>query len=460
MAKADTPSHESFKAAVQWFIQNRLQTKLGELKDDDPKREEERKRHQPVVWIEDAVQRVEKIQIATHSLKPIHSQAKGTNLYVKPSDLFVLDELGSHALGNDFEPDVIGDAKYLSKVNVAAARDLHQLLKLQVCGRSLLAALQEKDPSAMQALHDDTERAKTWCDALVDLTQPRSNERASSHTLAKQLYWLTGGDATDGDYELLAPLFPASLVHRVYTDVKDALSGAANKAAREARRKSKTHDGVLVDYPGLAMQKMGGTKPLNISQLNSEHGGKNYLLASLPPIWQVSDQPLPLNVDSVFKHLYPQRPEVKSTVRDLLHFLEKKPPQNKTTRECLAVYVEALVEELVNLAGQLQRGLPAGWTRDDERFHQLAPVEQLWLDPLRAELPGEDDFADEWLRLDWPDEIFERFGNWLNAQFKVKGKPVGDIEARAWQRALREYDDWRETLKEQRRRIHKQGGQQ
>lgn len=30
---------------------------------------------------------------------------------------------------------------------------------------------------------------------------------------------------------------------------------------------------------------MGGTKPQNISQLTSERGGANYLLASLPPTW-------------------------------------------------------------------------------------------------------------------------------------------------------------------------------
>ncbi|ABM57218.1 type I-F CRISPR-associated protein Csy1 [Verminephrobacter eiseniae] len=450
MAKTDTPSHDSFKAAVQAFLQERLEAKLDKLKDDDPKREEERNKYRPTVWIEDAARRVQQIQAVTHSLKPIHPDARGTNLYVEPDSLPMLTELGSHALGKDFAPDVTGNA---------AALDVYKFLKLQVGERSLLTALQEEDPAAMQVLHDDAAQAKALRDKLVGLTQPGSGG-ASSHSRAKQLYWLTGSDAAaDDDYELLAPLFATSLAHRVYADVQEVRFGEANKAARQAWRERKAHDGVLVDYPGLAMQKMGGTKPQNISQLNSERGGVNYLLASLPPIWKVTERRLPVNTDSVFKHLYPQRPDVQKTVRELRRFLEEDPEPNLATRERRAAYVETLVNELLNLAGELQQGLPAGWTLNDKRFQQLAPVEQLWLDPRRATLPDEDDFAKEWLWQDWPAAIAKRFGNWLND--KLAGRLlVGDVEAREWQRALIGEDDgWREALTEQRKHIHQQRGQ-
>jgi len=448
MAKTDTPSHDSFKAAVQAFIQERLEAKLDKLKDDDPKREEERSKYLPAVWIEDAARRVQQIQAVTHSLKPIHPDARGTNLYVEPDSLPALAELGSHALGKDFAPDVTG----------AAALDVYKFLKLQVGERSLLTALQKEDPAAMQVLHDDAAQAKALRDKLVGLTQPGSGE-ASSHSRAKQLYWLTGSDATaDSAYELLAPLFATSLAQRVYDDVEKDRFGETNKAARQAWHERKAYDGVFVDYPELAMQKMGGDNTQNISQLNVNRGGVNYLLASLPPIWKVSEQRLPVNADSVFNHLYPQRSEVRKTMRGLLQFLEEDPGRNQPTRKRRAAYVETLMDELVNLAGQLRQGLPAGWTLNDKRFHQLARVEQLWLDPWRAEFPDEDDFAEEWLRLDWPAAIVKRFGNWLNAQFEGR-LLVGDDEAREWQRALSEDDGWREALAEQRRRIHKQRGQ-
>ncbi|WP_265285409.1 type I-F CRISPR-associated protein Csy1 [Verminephrobacter aporrectodeae] len=449
MAETDAPAHSSFQAAVQAFIQERLQTKLDKLKEDDPERERLRARYQPAAWIEDAAQRVQQIQAVTHSLKPIHPDARGTQLYAEPSSLPTLSELGSHALGNAFDFDVVGNA---------AALDVYKFLKLEVNGRSLLTALQEEDASALRALHGDATQAKTLRNALLRLTQPRS-DRTSSHTRAKQLYWLTGSDAcADDGYELLAPLFATSLAHTVHTQVKDARYGKANKAARQARRERKAHGGVFVDYPGLAVQKMGGTKPLNISQLNSERGGVNYLLASLPPIWQPRRQRLPVNTDSVFKHLYPERPGVRNTVRALRRFLERDPRPNQATRERRAADIEKLVDELVMLATKLQQSLAPGWTRDDERFHKLARAEQLWLDPLRAELPGEDDFAKEWRWMDWPNTIGRFFANWLNA--KLAGQlPVGDVEAREWQRTLLVKDDgWRETLAEQRRRINGQGG--
>ena len=85
----------------------------------------------------------------------------------------------------------------------------------------------------------------------------------------------------------------------------------ANKAARQARRERKVHDGVFHDYPGLAVQNMGGTKPQNISQLNSERRGVNYLLSSLPPQWKASAARLPVHATSVFDRLFIARPEVR-----------------------------------------------------------------------------------------------------------------------------------------------------
>ncbi len=91
----------------------------------------------------------------------------------------------------------------------------------------------------------------------MSLTQPRA-EGPSSHTLAKQLYWLTGTDACDdAHYTLLAPLYATSLAHAVHTQVQEGRFGEANKAARQARRERKVHDGVFHDYPGLAGTEHG-----------------------------------------------------------------------------------------------------------------------------------------------------------------------------------------------------------
>ena len=440
----ETCGKAGYRAAISAFLQERLQAKLDKLKPDDPQRDQVVASFAHDAWLANAAKRVEQIQAVTHSLKPIHPDARGTNLYVEPAYLPALAELGSHALGDHFVGDVVGNA---------AALDVYKLLKLEVNGRSLLTALLSQDADALAALHANPAQAQVLRDAFVSLSLPRAGG-PSSHTLAKQLYWLTGGDAcTDSDYALLAPLYATSLAHAVYVPIQEDRFGEANKAARQARRERKAHGGVYHDYPGLAVQNMGGTKPQNISQLNSERRGMNYLLSSLPPQWVPSAVRLPVHAASVFDRLFITRPEVRQTVRALRQFLESDPEPNLATRQQREAMVDTLLDELVSLAAELQQLLPPGWTRDDERFQELNADEQRWLDPLRAELPGEAAFAQQWLRMDWPDAIGKRFANWLNAQLRDK-LPLGDAEAREWKKVLlTDEDGFQQQLRELRKRL-------
>jgi len=439
------PTFSNYREAIHTFLQERLNAKLEKLKaDEEGKRTELIAQHQPNPWLEDAARRVQQIQAVTHSLKPIHPDARGTNLYVEPRTLPPLAELGSHALGERFVGDVAGNA---------AALDVYKLLKLEVNGRSLLTALLAHDADALAALHTDPAQAEKLRDAFVSLTQTRA-ECLSSHTLAKQLYWLTGTDVCDDShYTLLAPLYATSLAHAVHAQVQEDRFGEANKAARQARRERKMHDGVFHDYPGLAVQNMGGTKPQNISQLNSERRGMNYLLSSLPPQWQASAVRLPVHATSVFDRLFIARPEVRRAVRALRVFLESDPDTNLATRERREALLDALVDELASLAAELQQILPPGWSSEDERFADLHRSEQLWLDPLRAEQPDEANFAREWLQMDWPAAVGQRFANWLDAQLRGK-LPVGDAEARAWQKELlTDEDGFQQQLRTLRQRL-------
>lgn len=447
-----TGGKAGYRAAISAFLQERLQAKLDKLKPDDPQRDEVIASFAHDVWLASAAKRVEQIQAVTHSLKPIHPDARGTNLYVEPRTLPPLAELGSHALGERFVGDVVGNA---------AALDVYKLLKLEVNGRSLLTALLAQDADALAALHTDPAQAQALRDAFVSLTQPRA-EGPSSHTLAKQLYWLTGTDACDdAHHTLLAPLYATSLAHAVHAQVQEDRFGEANKAARQARRERKMHDGIFHDYPRLAVQNMGGTKPQNISQLNSERRGMNYLLASLPPQWKVTEQRFPSHAESVFARYFDSRPLVRQTVKALRRYLESDPDPVKGTRDHRKELVDVLVDEMVNMAAELQHALVPGWTLNDSRFSKLNDDEKAWLDALRAELPEEEDFANLWLAMEWPDAIGTRFGNWLNA--RLEGKlSFSDIEFREWKKELlTDEDGFSQQLRERRKRIRaaRKGGQ-
>ena len=428
----------SFRTTVDAFLQERLQAKLDKLKpDEDAQLADLIAQYQRDAWLENAAKRVQQIQAVTHSLKPIHPDARGTTLYVQPSTMEPLSELGSHALGASFSPDVVGNA---------AALDVYKLLKLEVSGVSLLAALQASQPEAMQALSADPQRAQVWCDAFVSLTLARK-DKAASHERAKQLYWLAGNDPNDDTaYHLLAPLYATSLAHAVYGQLQEDRFGDVNKAARQARRDGKAHEGVHHEYRDLAVQKMGGTKPQNVSQLNSERGGTNYLLSSLPPpAWKPSPRYLPVHCNSAFDRAFGARPAVRRTVKAFLAFLLTDLEPNRHTRQKVDDFLDRLVDEVVVYAGELQ-SQAAGWSMD-KRYEDLAWPEKFWLDPHRAEMPDEADFAEQWLLMDWPAEIGKRFARWLNAELQGK-LPVGDAEAREWRKVLLgEGSSWAQSLR-------------
>lgn len=415
----------SFGVAIDVFITERLQAKLDKLAEDDPRRTQLLAQHQRTPWLEDAARRVRQIQAVTHSLKPIHPDARGTNLYMPATQMRPLDEVGSHVLGDRFDADVVGNA---------AALDVYKLLKLQVNGQTLLDALLQEQGEALAALSDDEEQAETWREAFVGLVGERA-EASSSHERAKQLYWLTGDDPCDDDqYHLIAPLYATSLAHVVHRELQEHRFGDANKEARQARRDGKMHDGTFHHYPDLALQKLGGTKPQNISQLNSERRGINYLLSTLPPVWKSSDLRLPAHATSVFDRLFSGRIEVRRTLRRFSTFLAGNPDETMDTRNRVDAFVERLIDEATIMAGGFHTTLPGGWSLD-EQYADLAMAEKLWLDPLRAELPEESDFAREWLWMDWPADIGKHFAQWLNA--RLEGRfAVGDAEHRQWKKLL------------------------
>ncbi|MFM9785779.1 type I-F CRISPR-associated protein Csy1, partial [Streptomyces scabiei] len=85
-----------------------------------------------------------------------------------------------------------------------------------------------------------------------------------SHKLAKQVYFPVGND-----YHLLCPLFATSLAQVLHEKLVASRFGEEAKAARDAHKAGKWHPQPDVRYPDMAEMHFGGTKPQNISALNS-----------------------------------------------------------------------------------------------------------------------------------------------------------------------------------------------
>lgn len=416
-----------FRAAIDAFLQERLNAKLDKLADDDPKRDALIQQHRPDTWLPDAARRVGQIQAVTHSLKPIHPDARGSNLYCPPASLNPHAEIGTHALA-EFDDDIVGNA---------AALDVYKFLKRKVDERSLLDWMRDADPDLHAALSPDPEVADDWFTAFTALTRPRQDGEAS-HSLAKQVYWLTGDDPSDdGHFHLLAPLYASSLAHAVYKTLDEDRFGETAKQAREAQRNHQAHPTGHRVYPELAVQKLGGTKPQNISQLNSERRGFNYLLASLPPRpWDSQLQLLPRAGQASIFDAWSKNLSTES----LRRFLAANPGKTMETRNARDELSDHIIDMILAFASAVQKRT-AGWTAQPD-CPLADESEQLWLDPYRCE--NDLAFRERWQQMAWPKRICERFGQWLNAEL-MKRLKLGEDEAatqRHWSTELAHHPDW------------------
>lgn len=416
-----------FRDAIDAFISARREAKLKSKEGDAS---DLAARYDYGSWLTDAARRVSQIQAVTHVPKATHPYARGTSLHVPPRSLPSRSEIGTHVLGDDFAVDVVGNA---------AALDVFKFLGIEVEGCRLLDWMQAGDADLQAALHPDASVAAAWMKAFSNLV--RDGGDPSSDALAKQLYWLVGADpADDAGYHLLQPMFSSSLAQAVHTEIQEARFGDANKQARQSRRDKKPHTTPNREYLNLAVRKLGGTKPQNVSQLNSERRGMNYLLASLPPVWRRQQAAGLLGAESALDRFRYGGGEVQKLMRALTDLLLSEPEKNMATRDRREAIEQALGAQLQVFAAGVHSTMEPGWSRNPDC--RLPLCEKIWLDPERAELPmhegheeEDQDFRMAFERGVWPDEIASRFAHWVNGQLREAGLvTVGDVEFRHWAR--------------------------
>lgn len=417
-----TFAHSNLRSLMLAFIAERRDAKLGKLKESDAKaREAVEAAYEIGAWLQDAARRAPQIQVATHIVKPSHPEAKGTNLRVRPTPLEG-GLLGTHSLGDTIPDDAVGNA---------AALDVYKFLSLEYEGRPLLSLAIDQNPEFLAALSPDPSEAQRLCSAFASMV--RTNDSPASDKFSKQVYF----PLEDGGYHLLSPLFPTSLVHAAQSRMRDDRFGEKAKAARDAHFKGEAHPQGYREYPRLAIRKFGGTKPQNISQLNSVRYGENWLLASLPPRWNQLTYRSPLRVETVFGKTFGRQGPVRDLIFELRSFLETEKRNNVDIRERRASLIADICEETISFASCI-RNLPPGWSAHAEcRLHQS---ERLWLDPRRA--LEDSDFATALKTTSWQRDVSQRFAHWLNQELSAGDLEMGDPEHLEWTRTLATELQW------------------
>jgi CRISPR-associated protein Csy1 len=385
------------------------------------------KNYAPRNWLTDAAGRAGQISLVTHALKFTHSDAKGSSVFSVGSSEQTINTLATNTLSQP-AVDAVGNA---------AALDVAKLLQLEYKGESLIACLSRNDTAPLEKLAENPQQLEQW---VAGFKQVLTNKNPSSHSLAKQIYFPVG----QGEYHLLSPLFSSSLAQAMHQRISEARFSEASKEIYQACKAGEWHPEPRVIYPKTAALNMGGTKPQNISYLNSVRGGHVWLLPCAAPVWQNQNKP-PLNQSSIFQERKAFSAMAKDAVWQLKQYLRSLDPQDKNMeiRQQRAAYVDEIIDILFcYVAGIQNREDWQCWTMKEEC--QLSRAQQLWLDPWR--MKHDKDFQFEREGGDWKKDIALDFGVWLNHQLKTDELKFSEVERREWstaslfKRRLREFE--------------------
>ena len=370
-------------------------------------------------WLTDAARLASGVSFSTHPIKFTHASAKGaSSVYSCASQTRMPTDNNVYLSTANLHSPVIDVAYDDAKLSPYA-----KLLQLRFGDNSLADNISNGDFSPLEDFAQSQAQLEEW---VRGFRLALSDKSLKSHTLAKQLYFPVG----EQQYHLLSPLFSSSLSQAIFQRVINSRFGDEVKNVRDARKASKFIDKQDVNYLNTALQNFGGSKPQNISQLNSGRGGKSFLFSSAPPTWQSELKP-PLNCKSIFSGEYDRR-AWKQSQRFQQYLLSiQKLDSTMIIRRNIDAYLDELIDVLLNYAAEVQCMTHfAGWTNQDNP--KLKRDQQLWLDPYR----NDPLFQEERAKGDWQVRIADDFAFWLKRRLKHEQLVFGETEHQEWLRLL------------------------
>jgi CRISPR-associated protein Csy1 len=392
------------------FLGDRKQAKLN--KPGDATVEEIDNDFRVENWVASASVRAGQLSMVTHPGKFSHPDARISPVLYEgkaETDGYV------HSGNLTVQTDVLGNA---------AALDVYTFLSLRLSdGKTVFEHFEASTEILRDVLGVDRPTFEQWRIGFLGIKSVDDISRTDGKI--KQVYFPVG----DG-YHLLSILTPSGVLTLNRARMQQSKFSDEAKAARENRRNNSLHDTGFNDFAGYLKMKFGGTKPQNISKLNSVNSGEAWLLQSFPPSFSPKYTRLPqrdffesLALDDSIKLVFAT-----------LHRLFTTDYNNINIREGRKKCLESIFDWVFDRATFYQQQ-PAGWTSKG-KVH-LPHSQTLWLD---QGLFGERD-----MHLGWADEIVAAFVAWTVVTYRRLRRSAGDavslgqVEEAAFSAELREY---------------------
>jgi CRISPR-associated protein Csy1 len=288
---------------------------------------------------------------------------------------------------------------------------IFQFLELELNGRKLASEFAVDSPRVLEPLASTNEELNIWNNGFK---RALSNDRLSTHFLAKQVYFPIDSDSNNAPYHLLCNIKSSSLAHTIFERVFDK----DQKEIRIFRDKMKYSSAATTSYPQKSRISVTASNHSNASQLNGKRGGKLHLFSHQPPTWKNQLKP-PAYKKSLFDEGFFHQ-NIKEDIDYLRDFLVRFERidlsiKNPGRRKWIEQWLANIIDELLFFAGSIQ-SLPSGWSTAEDI--KLKPAHQYLLDPYRKDVS----FQSARNATDWQTVVCNDFASWLNRRLIGKDK--------------------------------------
>lgn len=394
--------------AIQDFLDERkdarIKSKIKASMSDEEKLEIEHAAEETfslVTWLPNAAKRAKQLSLVSHPGKFTHPSAKTTSIIAleeRKADGFI--RTGNVESGLD----VFGNA---------AALDVYKFLTLKLQDKkTVLEHLEQKTPRIQKQFTLPTASFNEIQSGLLTIKQDDALVQ-KTHERIKQVYFPVGDN-----YHLLSILTPSGLMFKFKERINAVRFSEQAKQAREFKRKGVYDKEGFSEIYDLNVIGFGGTKPQNISILNSQNGGKSYLLQTLPPrLQQRSIQPPKRNFFTSMLNPWAYKESFQA-----FHKLLYVDYNNKNIREGRDKIIQYIITQVIERLWMVRQIAP-GWSKN-ERYSQLPAFQKLWLDDCHKQDREE---SDEWL-----ENIESELARWFISSYRRvignRAKGLGDDE--------------------------------
>lgn len=363
------------------------------------------------LWIDKASQTKiaegKRIIKATHVLRFTHSSSFSDGILVEDKSNEPI--LSTTSLGKQCTFDMAH--------NNGALITISRFLALNINGASIIDLIIDGNYCFLKEFSENQEQFDRWCIGFSKLVEVRSIARADK---VKQIYFPLINknlniNTEEVKYHLVTPLFSSSLAESIFNFVSYIKYSDEQEMARKAikntiEKPSTYYQKSYVDVSNLGIQKFGGAQPQNVSMLNKNRGGVNYLFSSQPPTWKSQIKP-PIFKQSFF-YAMPIDKNTRTTLDHLQSFVVRHQRLDLSIKDpkflkWLDKWTSEIIDEVLGYAANIQN-LQPGWSNADDI--KLKLEHQYFLDPYR------DDEVYQAARKasDFHTVICKDFAQWLN----------------------------------------------